>query len=92
MEINTTDVGTVVSTVTIPIANAAVGTVTAGTAVSGTPISGNATDTFSVEIQAGGTQFTAGEGTFIILVQNIDDANAAASLAAHVDALITSLT
>lgn len=91
MEINSTDVGTVPSTVTIPIANAAVGTVTAGSAVSGTNTTGTATDTFSIEIQSGGTQFTAGSGTFIVTVQNMDTADAIASLAAKINTLRTAL-
>lgn len=87
MEINATDVGTVASTITIPIANAAVGTITSGTAVSGTN-TGTVTDTFSIELQAGGTAFTAGSGTFVITVQNMDDADAIASIAAKVNSLI----
>ncbi len=91
MEIGGTDVGTVPSTVTIPIANAALGTVTAGTAVAGAN-TGSASDSFSIEIAAGGTEFTAGIVTFVVQVQNMDEANAAASLADHVNDLITSLT
>lgn len=91
MEIDATDVGTVPSTVTIPIANAAVGTVTAGTAVAGAN-TGNAGQSFSIEIAAGGTQFTAGSGTFVVTVQNMDTADAVASLADHVNDLITALT
>lgn len=91
MEINTTDVGTVPSTITIPIANAAVGTVTAGTAVAGAN-TGSATDTISIEIAAGGTQFTAGSGTFLITIQNMDTADALASISDHVNDIIASLT
>lgn len=91
MEINATDVGTIPSTITIPIANAAVGTVTAGTAVAGAN-TGSASDTFSIEIAAGGTEFSAGVVTFVVRVQNMDQADSVASLAAHVNSLITSLT
>lgn len=91
MEIGSTDVGTVVSTCTIPIANAAVGTVTAGTAVSGAN-TGSSSATFSIEIAASGTEFTAGKGQFSILVQNMDTADALASLAAQTDALLVDLT
>jgi len=91
LEINSTDVGTVPSTVTIPIANAAVGTVTAGTAVAGAN-TGAAGDSISLEIANGGTQFTAGSGTFIITVANMDTSDAIASLAAHIDDLIAALT
>lgn len=91
MEIDATDVGTVPSTVTIPIANAAVGTVTAGTTVTGAN-TGNAGQSFSIEIANGGTQFTAGSGTFVVTVQNMDTADAIASLADHINDLITALT
>jgi hypothetical protein len=91
MEIGGTDVGTVPSTCTIPIANAAVGTVTAGTAVAGAN-TGSASDSFSIEIANGGTEFTAGMVTFVVRVQNMDEANAAASLADHVNDLIPALT
>ncbi len=91
MEISGVDVGTVPSTITIPIANAAVGVVTAGTAVAGAN-TGAAGATLSIEIANGGTQFTAGSGTFIIHIQNMDTADAIASLADHVNDLIVSLT
>jgi len=91
LEIGTTDVGTVVSTCTIPIANAVVGVVTAGTTVTGAN-TGSAAATFSIEIATGGTAFTAGSGTFQILVQNMDTADALASLAAQTDALLVDLT
>lgn len=81
MEIGTTDVGTSPSTLTIPIANTAVGTVTAGAAVAGAN-TGTAADTFSIEIASGGTAFTAGSGTFRVVYQNMDTADAIASLAA----------
>lgn len=87
MEINSTDVGTVPSTITIPIANAAVGVVTTGTPVSGAA-TGTSADTFSIEIASGGTAFTAGSGTFIITIQNLDSSNAIASLAADINTLI----
>lgn len=91
MEINAVDVGTVPSTVTIPIANAAVGAVTSGTAVAGAN-TGSASDSFSIEIASGGTAFTAGSGTFIIVIQNMDTADSIATLSAHVNSLIASLT
>lgn len=92
MEIGTTDVGTVVSTVTATEAStSAKGELTAGTAVSGAN-TGTAADTFSIEVAAGGTAFTAGSGSFIVRLQNMDSANAVASLADHVNDLITALT
>lgn len=90
MEINSTDVGTVASTVTVVIASAAVGTVIAGTAVAGAN-TGSATDTFSIEIASGGTAFTAGSGTFIITIQNMDDADAYASIASKVNSILTAM-
>jgi hypothetical protein len=91
MEIGGTDVGTVPSTLVIPIANAAVGTVTAGAAVAGANTGTNA-DSFSIEIANSGTEFTAGMVTFVVRVQNMDTANAVASLAANSNALIVALT
>lgn len=90
LEIGTTDVGTVPSTCTIPIANAAVGTVTAATAVSGAN-TGAANATLSIEIASGGTQFTAGQVTFAITVQNMDVADAFASLIAQQAKSITDI-
>lgn len=84
LEINGTDVGTVQSTCTIPIANTAVGAVTAATVVAGNN-TGNDVATLSIEIANGGTAFTAGSGTFVIRIQNMDTANALASLADKVN-------
>lgn len=90
LEINSTDVGSPASTCTIPIANAAVGTVTAATTISGNN-TGNTTDTISLEIAAGGTAFTAGSGTFVIRIQNMDTANALASLADKINDIRSAL-
>lgn len=85
--INTTGgVLTVVLADTTPL-----GKVTNATAITAANI-GAAGDTISVEVAAGGTVFTAGNGVLLIRLQNMDDADAFASLAAHVDALITTLT
>jgi len=46
----------------------------------------------SIEMAAGGTVFTAGAGYFLIEIQNMDTADAVASLSDHVNDLITSLT
>jgi len=67
------------------------GALVAGTAVTAANV-GTATDTLSVEVAAGGTIFTAGTGCLLIKIQNMDSANAIASLADHVNDLITSLT
>lgn len=82
MEIGTTDVGTTPSTCTILEANAAVGVVTAGTAVAGAN-TGTSSDTFSIEIASGGTAFSAGSGTFIVRIQNMDTADALAGILAN---------
>lgn len=81
MEIGTTDVGTSASTVTITTASAAAGRVIAGTAVSGAN-TGTSTDTISIEVAASGTTHDSGSGTFVIRIQNMDTADAFASILA----------
>jgi len=90
MEIGTTDVGTVPSTCTILIAATAVGTVTPATAVAGAN-TGAAGGNISIEIAAGGTAFTAGSGTFVIDIQNMDTADAVASLNASITSINATL-
>ena len=85
------DVGTAPSTLTIPIANAVVGTFTNGAAVVGAN-TGTSADTFSIEIAAGGTAFTSGSGTFIITIQNMDTADAIKSHSDKINSLITALS
>lgn len=77
LEIGSTDVTGGV--LTIPIANAAVGVVTAATAITALN-TGTAAQTISIELQNGGTQFTAGMITFAIKVQNMDVADAIAGI------------
>lgn len=91
MEIGTTDVGTVPSTLTITTSGAAVGRVIAGTAVSGANTGTNA-DTISIEVAASGTTHDAGAGVFLVRIQNMDTADAMASVAAQTDALLVDLT
>lgn len=79
MEIGTTDVGTVPSTVTITTASAAAGRVIAGTTVTGAN-TGTSTDTISIEVAASGTTHDAGSGTFVVTIQNMDTADAMATL------------
>lgn len=67
------------------------GELTAGTAVTANNV-GTASDTLSIEVAAGGTVFTAGAGAVLVKIQNMDQANAAASLADHINDLITALT
>lgn len=90
LEINSTNVTGGAVTVTLA------GTDTLGELTAGTPVTaanvGTATDTLSVEVAAGGTVFTAGAGILIVMVQNMDTANAVASLGDHVNSLISSLT
>lgn len=90
LEINATNVTGGVVTVTLA-STATVGSITAGTAITAANI-GTATDTISLEMAAGGTVFTAGAGYFVIRIRNLDTSDAAASLADHVNDLITSLT
>lgn len=56
------------------------GEVTAGTSVTAAN-TGTASDSLSVEVAASGTVFTAGAGVLIVKLQNMDTADAAASLA-----------
>lgn len=70
---------------------AGIGTITSGTAITGLN-TGSASDTISIEMAAGGTVFSAGSGYFVIKIQNMDTANAVASLADHINDLIAALT
>jgi hypothetical protein len=71
-------------------------TATAGALVAGTAVTANNTGnnaaTISIEVAAGGTIFTAGTGIILVKIQNTDTANAFASLADHINDLITALT
>lgn len=71
-------------------------TATAGALVAGTAVTANNTGsnaaTLSIEVAAGGTIFTAGQGIILVKVQNMDSANAIASLSDHINDLITALT
>lgn len=53
---------------------------------------GTATDTLSLEVAAGGTVFTAGAGIVLVQIQNMDTADAAASMASKINSLRTALT
>ncbi len=88
MEIGTTDLTGGVCT--ILIAATAVGTVTPATAVTALN-TGSAGDSISIEIASGGTQFTAGSGTFVINIQNMDLADAVASLNASITSINATL-
>jgi hypothetical protein len=91
MEIGTTDVGTVMSTCTLTEAStSAKGELTAGTAVSGAN-TGAATDTFSIEVASGGTQFTAGSGYFLVRVRNTASSAALSQVVSTVNTIITTL-
>jgi hypothetical protein len=90
LEIGTTNVTGGVVTITLAGTDT-LGELTAGTAVTAAN-TGSATDTLSVEVAAGGTVFSAGDGVLLIRVQNMDEANAIASLADHVKDLIIALT
>ena len=81
MEIGTTDVGTVASTVTITTASAAVGRIIAGTTVTGAN-TGTSTDTISIEVAASGTTHDAGSGAFVVTIQNMDSCDGLATLVA----------
>lgn len=89
LEIGSTNVTGGVLTVTLG-STATVGSITNGTAITAANV-GTSTDTISLEMAGGGTVFTAGAGFFLIKIQNLDEANAIASLADHVNDLIASL-
>jgi len=79
MEIGAVDVGTSPSTLTVVQASTAPGRRIDGTAVAGAN-TGSASDTFSIEIASGGTTITAGNGSFSVVIQNMDTADAVASI------------
>lgn len=68
----------------------AIGAAQAGSAVTAAN-TGSATDSFSIEASSV-TAFTEGSFWLLISIQNMDTANAVASLADHVNDLITALT
>lgn len=90
MEIGSTDVGTSASTCTVVQASTADGRRIDGTAVSGAN-TGSASDTFSIEIASGGTDITAGNGAFHIVIQNMDTADAFAAISDKWNELRTTL-
>lgn len=70
---------------------ATLGQLVTGTAVTAANV-GTAASTLSIEVAAGGTIFTAGQGVLLVKIQNMDSAGAFASLSDHVNDLITALT
>jgi hypothetical protein len=91
LEIGTTDVGTSPSTCTVTLAGTdTIGKRTAGTAISGAN-TGAAAAAISLEVAGSGTAFTAGTGYFVVEIQNMDTADAIASLAAKLNAEIAVL-
>lgn len=78
LEIGTTNVTGGVCTVTLASTDT-IGKITAGTAITAAN-TGSATDTISIEMAASGTVFTAGAGYFLIGIQNMDTADAFATL------------
>jgi hypothetical protein len=66
-----------------------IGELTAGTAITGLNI-GSATDTFSIE-KATSTVFTAGEGAFVVTIQNLDLADALANTADETNATVKNI-
>jgi hypothetical protein len=78
IEIGTTNLTGGVLTLTLA-SQATIGTVTAATAITAANTF-SATDTISIEMAASGTVFTAGAGYFVIKLQNLDTADAFATL------------
>ena len=87
LEIGTTDVGTSASTCTVVQSGTAPGRKIDATAISGAN-TGSASDTLSVEIANGGTTITAGNGYFIVVLQNMDTADAFASLRDKIEEIL----
>lgn len=89
LEIGTTNVAGGFVTITLAGTDT-LGELTPGTAVTAANV-GTSTDTLSVEVAAGGTVFTDGNGILLVIIQNMDTANAIASLSDHVNDLIAAL-
>lgn len=89
LEIGTTNLTGGVLTVLLADTDT-VGKVTAATAITAANV-GTAADTLSIEMAASGTVFTAGAGYFVIKLQNMDVANAVASLASKLNNVLSLL-
>ena len=79
LEIGSTNVTGGVCTVTLANTNT-IGELTSGTSITAAN-TGSASDDFSIE-KATSVVFTAGEGSFVVTIQNMDTADAIASIAA----------
>ena len=88
LEIGSTNVTGGVCTVTLASTNT-IGELTAGLAITAAN-TGSATDAFSIE-KATSVVFTAGEGTFVVTIQNMDVADSIASLADQVSGLVDAI-
>jgi len=80
LEIGSTNITGGVVTVTLASTDT-LGEISAGTSVTAAN-TGSATDTLSVEVAASGTVFTAGAGVLLLQIQNMDSADAFATLRA----------
>lgn len=89
LEIATTNVNGGLLNVTLASTNT-IGKVTNG-AVIISDNEGTAADSLSIEMSAGGTVFTAGSGYFVLKIQNLDDANAFASIADYLNDILAAL-
>lgn len=87
MEIGSTDVGSTPSTCTVIQSGTAAGRRIDGTAVSGANTGSNS-DSFSIEIASGGTDITAGNGGFHVVIQNMDTADASKSLSDKINEIL----
>lgn len=89
LEIGSTNVtgGTCVITLA---GSSAVGEMTAGAAITALA-TGSATDTISIEQAASGTAFTAGAGSFVVTIRNLDVADAVAQTADETNAFVTKI-
>lgn len=86
LEIGTTNV-TAGTCVVTEASTSAVGELTAGATITGANV-GVATDSFSIEVAASGTAFTAGHGTLVVTLQNLDVVDALALSADETNARV----
>lgn len=89
LEIGAVDVTGGVCTVNLA-STAAIGQLTSGTAVTANNV-GSSSAAISIEMAAAGTVFTAGAGYFLIKIQNMDTADAVASLNTSINSINATL-
>lgn len=89
LEIGTTNITGGVLNPTLA-STSTIGAITSGSAITANN-TGSASDTLSIEMASGGTVFSSGSGYFVIRIQNMDEANAVASLSDKVNDILAAL-